>query len=147
MSHDPGAFALDTSVVIRLLVQQPVRLYERAALFLEERLAANAEVHVSDLVLAEAYFALQSFYGISKADALLILRAFIVTPGIDVSPTARAVLSLPGLATANPGFVDRLIHGAAQSAGRTLVTFEKAARKLPATHVLGSSASTPAADV
>lgn len=139
MSHHRHAFALDTSVVIRLLVQQPVLLYECAALFLEERLAANASVQVSDLVLAEAYFALQSFYRVSKADALQMLRAFVATPGIEVSATARAVLSLPGLATANPGLVDRLIHGAAQSAGQTLVTFEKAARKLPATHVLGSS--------
>ncbi|WP_295400136.1 PIN domain-containing protein [uncultured Thiocystis sp.] len=143
MSNRPRAIALDTSVVIRLLVQQPALLFDCAALFLEERLAANASVQVSDLVLAETYFALQSFYRVSKTDALQMLRAFVATPGIEVSPTARAVLSLPGLATANPGFVDRLIHGAAQSAGQTLVTFEKAARKLPATHVLEPSALTP----
>ncbi len=139
MSHDPRTLALDTSVVIRLLVQQPALLYDCAALFLEERLAANASVQVSDLVLAEAYFALQSFYRVSKADALQMLLAFAATPGIEVSPTARAILSQPGLATANPGFVDRLIHGAARGAGQTLVTFEKAARKLPGTLVLGPS--------
>ena len=139
MIHDPRTLALDTSVVIRLLVQQPALLYDCAALFLEERLAANANIQVSDLVLAEAYFALQSFYRVSNADALQMLLAFVATPGIEVSLSARAVLSQPGLATANPGFVDRLIHGAAQGAGQTLVTFEKASRKLPGTLVLGPS--------
>jgi hypothetical protein len=49
---------------------------------------------------------------------------------------AREVLAWPGLAAANPSFVDRLIHGFAHSAGQTLVTFEKTAQKLSATLVL-----------
>jgi predicted nucleic-acid-binding protein len=133
------AIALDTSIVLRLLVQEPPRLYERAARFVEAKLAADAFVYVSDLVLAETYFALQSYYGMSKADALSILLAFIGTPGIRASAVAGAVLALPKLATAQPGFVDRLIHGESQAAGRTLVTFEKAARKLPSTLVLSSA--------
>jgi predicted nucleic-acid-binding protein len=128
--------ALDTSVVLRLLVQEPAALYRRAAQCIEERLAAGAAVHVSDLVLAEAYFALQSYYGIPKADALSILLAFIGTPGIQASAVASRVLAQPKLATAQPGFVDRLIHGEAWAAGRMLVTFEKSARKLPLTQVL-----------
>lgn len=40
------------------------------------------------------------------------------------------------LATAKPGFVDRLIHGECRSEGHTLVTFEKAAKKLPSTLLL-----------
>jgi len=36
----------------------------------------------------------------------------------------------------NPGFIDRLIHEAAHGEGQTLVTFGKAAKKLPKTLLL-----------
>ena len=45
----------------------------------------------------------------------------------------------PNLASAKPGFVDRLIHGTSHADGHTLVTFEKTAKKLPATIVLPTS--------
>lgn len=56
------AVSLDTSVVIRLLVGQPQDQYEQATRFLREQLEAHCVVHVCDLVLAEAYFALQGYY-------------------------------------------------------------------------------------
>ena len=129
-------YHLDTSVVMRLLVQEPSGQYIRAAVFLEEKLVAGASVFVSDLALAEAYFAMQSFYQVPKAKALELLLGFIRTPGINSSNHALAILSLPNLASAKPGFVDRLIHGSSRAAGQTLVTFEKAAKNLTATVVL-----------
>lgn len=131
------SYHLDTSVVMRLLVQEPTDQYIRAAGFLEEKLVAGASAHVCDLTLAEAYFALQSFYGVPKANALQLLAGFIRTPGILTSSHAHSILALPNLASAKPGFADRLIHGSAVTAGHTLVTFEKAARNLPGTVVLG----------
>ncbi len=127
---------LDTSVVMRLLIQEPADLYQSAAVFLEEKLTSQIPVHVCDLVLAESYFALQAFYGMPKAAALEVLTGFAATDGLSFSPHARAVLATPNLAKAKPGFVDRLIHGAAHLAGQTLVTFEKAASKLPGTVVI-----------
>jgi len=88
--------------------------------------------------LAETYFALQSFYQLTKADALQALGLFVQHSGVTVSVVAAALLQLPNLATARPGFVDRLIHGASHEAGHTLVTFEKAARRLPSTLLLPS---------
>lgn len=130
------SFSLDTSVLLRLLVGEPQDQHVAAMKFLSEELSQGVEVHVTDLVLTEAYFALQSYYGMSKVDALHALLLFVRHAGVTVSPSAGAVLSTPNLATANPGFVDRLIHGASHSAGHTLVTFEKAAKKLASTKVL-----------
>jgi predicted nucleic-acid-binding protein len=127
---------LDTSVVMRLLVQEPADLYRAAAVFVEEKLRSDVPVHVCDLVLAEAYFALQGFYGMPKAAALEVLAGFVATKGLIFSPQARGVLATKHLAKAKPGFVDRLIHGAGHLTGQTLVTFEKAASKLPSTVVL-----------
>jgi predicted nucleic-acid-binding protein len=131
-----GCVSLDTSVLLRLLVGEPQDQHLAAMNFLSEQLRQGVEVHVADLVLAEAYYALQSYYGMPKADALHALLLFVRHAGVSVSPSAVSVLSMPNLATANPGFVDRLIHGASHSAGHTLVTFEKAAKKLPSTKLL-----------
>lgn len=135
----PGPCSLDTSVVLRLLVGDPVHQFQSAARFLKEQLAAQAAVHVSDHVLAECYFALQCFYKIPKAEALEMLLKFGEASGVTVTPIAREVLALPNLASAKPGFVDRLIHGECHVAGRTLVTFEKAAKKLADTVILPAS--------
>jgi predicted nucleic-acid-binding protein len=131
-----GPCSLDTSAVLRLLIGQPVDQHQRAAQFLAERLAAGDLVHVGDLVLAEAYFALQHHYAMPKADALTVLALFAQHSGVCLAATAQTVLATPQLASTKPGFVDRLIHGASQFAGHTLVTFEKAAKKLPDTVVL-----------
>lgn len=131
-----AGFSLDTSVLLRLLIGEPQDQHRVAMKFLSVQRSLGAEVHVADLVLAEAYFALQSYYGMPKADALAALLLFVRHAGVSVSPHAVSILSTPNLATANPGFVDRLIHGGSHSAGLTLVSFEKAAKKLPSTKVL-----------
>ena len=59
-------------------------------------------------------------------------------PAIEVSTVAREVLATPGLASAKPGFIDRLIHGTSRAEGHTLVTLEQAAKKLPGTRVLAA---------
>jgi len=127
--------SLDTSFVMRLLTGDPPKLYESAARFLTEQ-GTDKPHEVPDLVLAEAYFALTYHYGYSKTDALAALLSFSQHPAITVSDHAGSALALPGIASAKPGFVDRLIHGCALSAGRVMVTFEKSARSLPGTLVL-----------
>ena len=127
---------LDTSVVLRLLVAEPAVQYEKASVFVSQSLKRGARVHVGDLVLAEAYFALQSFYGLSKKDSLKALGLFVEHSGVLVDPATAAILRQPNLASAKPGFVDRLIHGGCRRQGRVFATFEKSASKLEATHLL-----------
>lgn len=127
---------LDTSVVLRLLVAEPAAQYEKASAFVSLSIKRGGRVHVGDLVLAEAYFALQSFYGLSKKDSLKALGLFVEHSGVNVDPASVAILRQPNLASAKPGFVDRLIHGACHQKGRVFATFEKSASKLEATHLL-----------
>ncbi len=129
-------YSLDTSVVIRLLTGQPVAQFNTAMKFLSGARAKAATIHVEDLVLAEAYYALQAYYEIPKDKALAALATFADATGTTLSEVAQYVLSTPDLDTAKPGFVDRLIHGQCSTRNHTLVTFEKAARKLPRTQIL-----------
>ena len=127
---------LDTSVVLRLLLGQPREQALRAVAFLDELAHAEHRAVVSDLVVAEAYFALQHHYGVSKQDALMGLRRLFADGEIEPLGAAAQVLATEGLASAKPGFVDRLIHGAYTNAVDEMVTFEKAGGKLKSVRVL-----------
>jgi predicted nucleic acid-binding protein len=127
---------LDTSVLVRLLVGEPREQARTAAEAILVAVDEGAEVTASELVVAEAYFALQSAYRLTKVDALGALGAFFEQS--PVRSAAAAVLSTPNLATAKPGFVDRLIAVAYARDHDFVWTFERAARRLPKVRVLSA---------
>lgn len=126
---------LDTSVVMRLLTGDPRDQAESAAAFLSDSKAAGDRLLVTDLVIAEVYFALQSKYKVPKAEALLRLREFVGGGEVEAG-AASNVLQMSNLASAKPGFVDRLIHAAYADDQARLVSFEKSAGKLAGAKVL-----------
>lgn len=127
---------LDTSVVLRLIIGQPEDQTRVAISFLDEIRRAGHQAVVNDLVIAEAYCAAQYHYGVPKAAALAALhRMFQAGEIIATGPAAR-ILSMSGLASAKPGFVDRLIHASYTDSGQTMATFEKSAAKLERVRVL-----------
>lgn len=127
---------LDTSVVLRLLLGQPTDQSQRAVAFLEAVARRGDQAVVSDLVVAEAYFALQHHYEVPKNEALVALRRMFADGEIESQGVATEVLAMEGLASAKPGFVDRLIQGAYISNGGSMATFEKASGKLKSVRVL-----------
>lgn len=131
-------FGLDTSVVLRLIVGEPEELAARASQFLAEAVRTGDHVLVSDLVVCETYFALQAHYGVPKREALAVLIQML-TDGPVRSCEGSPILEVLKAALAGSrklGFVDRLIHAEYQAAGTEMVSFEKAARRLPRTRVL-----------
>lgn len=138
---------LDTSVLVRLLTGEPEDLALSAVRYIEERRKAKDRLFLSDWVLAETYHALQYHYQVPKADVLDALRKFLADEIVEGTGDAPAVLEISGLATANPGFIDRVIHRNYLGAGADeLVTFEKAAEKLPKVRVLTGSPATETRD-
>ena len=129
-------YSLDTSFLIRLLTGDPVPQFHLAAAFSEKCRREEGVAEVIYLVLAEAYFALQYRYGFPKDAALKSLHQFAEQPVVAVSQHALEILSWPGLSSANPGFVDLLIHSFSSTKNCKLVTFEKKARKLEGVIVL-----------
>jgi len=128
--------ALDTSVVMRLLTGQPMGLAIIARRYMAETEQAGAKVFVSNLVVLEAYFACQHHYGMPKDAVLTGLQSLLSMSTFAVHPQLLHLLANEGLSTAKPGFLDRLIHAEATSARLPLVTFEKAAARLPQTQLL-----------
>ncbi len=129
-------FMLDTSVVIRLLTGNPPEQLAATTAFLNEAGSNGSTVHVTDLVVAETYYALQHHFGLAKSDALWGLSQLFSGWEIQSAGHAAEVLSQPGLESAKPGFVDTLIHAESSHSSCHWVTFEKSGAKLPDTIVL-----------
>ena len=129
-------YALDTSVLVRILTGLPQPLAANVAMALEKKRRAGDSFVVSNLVLSEAYYAVQHHYGVDKAAALVALRELSLQRGFEFSDEAKGALALPNIAKASPGFVDRLIHGEQVVRGVKVLSCEKDFRKLPDTELL-----------
>ena len=121
---------LDTSVLVRLLVGEPKDQYERALQHLDQLRLRGDQPNVSDLVAAETYFALQHHYQLSKTDALRFLADAFESGEIHSCGVAAEVLKTPNLASAKPGFIDRMIHASYLNISISMISFEKSAAKL-----------------
>jgi predicted nucleic-acid-binding protein len=132
---------LDTSVLVRLLTGQPADQANTAFEFLAEAEEAGEGILVSNLVVAEAYFACQHHYRLPKAEILRGLMELLSQPTFVVQPALLHILALDAIDAAKPGFLDRLIHAEYAASGVTLATFERSATRLPGTRVLSTAAS------
>jgi predicted nucleic acid-binding protein len=124
--------ALDTSVVLRLLLGEPAEQAEAA----RRHLAASTQpVAIDRLVIAESYFALRHHYRVPPDDAAEALLALLSSDRVRGSPVMvsalRAARSAP-----EPGLVDRLIVAAAQESGHTLRTFDRRLARMDGARLL-----------
>ena len=130
-------YGFDTSIVLRVLTGKPESLAAVVRTRLEGLWLDGAVLDVCDLVVSETYFALQHSYCLSKARALNALVKLSVHPGFRLSSHAIAALQTPNLATAKPGFLDRVIHGTYVTDDESvMLTCEKDARKLAGVEVV-----------
>ena len=127
---------LDTSIVLRLLTGEPHELALRVVNRVMAITHSGGFCSISDLVAVESYFALQHHYKMPKAEALSALAALSEGKGILFSEAAGKVLKLKGLAHANPGFADRLIHAGYRQSGQNMLTCERAAASLDGVDVV-----------
>jgi predicted nucleic acid-binding protein len=125
---------LDTSIVLRLLTGQPKAEAELARTRLEKAMHERETVIVTDLVLAEAYFALHHHYGVTKTKARATLLA-MVHSGVITAVPGEALWALEPAAGA--GLVDRLIHARHRAEGAISLTFDRKVGALEGVKRLG----------
>jgi predicted nucleic-acid-binding protein len=121
---------MDTSFVLRLLVGEPTDQAALAVQKMDQMRELGMHLALSDIVVAETYFALQFHYEVPKQKALDALLAILESPEIAPLGESIHVLKQANLGKSKPGFIDRLIHAIYQQQGAPLLTFEKASKKL-----------------
>jgi predicted nucleic acid-binding protein len=116
------SLGLDTSVVLRLLTGQPPAEARLAQARLERAHASAETVLVTDLVLAEAYFALCHHYGLAKDEARSLLHRMATSGVLSVVPPEAVSALAP---STGAGMADRLIHARHRAEGAVTLTFDK----------------------
>lgn len=129
-------YGIDTSIFVRLLTGDPAKEYEQTRAALEKVLTDDpaAEIEVSNLVIAEAYFALQHHYGIPKNEARAALVS-VMTSGLVKPQRGKSVLDALE-ETREPGVVDRLIASDYSASGLVTITNDRKMSRLPASRLL-----------
>ncbi len=113
---------LDTSVVLRLLTGQPSEMADRARRRMEQAHADGDTIIISDIVLAECYYALVHHYQFSKEDARQKLHHMANSGTVVIEPNeVKAALEK----AAGAGLVDRLIMHRYRAMQASTLTFDK----------------------
>lgn len=118
--------AVDTNVLVRLLVGDDARQRSVALKRFERVLAAGDAVVVSSVVLAELTWVLAGAYDYSRTQIAAALRALVDTPPFVVQERTAVVEAIALFEKGAADFADYLILGLARAEGASaLLTFDK----------------------
>lgn len=127
---------LDTSVLLRLLTNEPPALARKVLDRFQDGLDRGDSYYVNDIVVSETYYALQHHYRKTKEEAIAGLKALSEDSAFAFSEGFRKAIALPTLCKANPGFVDRLLSADYEERGYSTLSCEKSFRRLARTEVV-----------
>jgi predicted nucleic-acid-binding protein len=124
--------ALDTNVLIRFLVADDPVQTPRALRLIEEATERGEPVFLSQIVLCETEWVLETSYGASRRDIHDILKRLLHSAPFVVEEAERVGVCLELYRHRRGDFSDYLLGEAARAAGSsTTFTFEKDLRQDP----------------
>ena len=136
MTDEP--VALDTNVLVRLLMGDDLAQCRLIAEFLESREAAEHPVFVPLTVVLEIEWVLRSRYGLDRDDIHAGFQFLLSTPVL-ILEHEHVIEAAMQLAQEHPraDFAHCLHLAQSYEIGATLLTFDRAASRLPRARLLG----------
>ena len=120
--------AIDTNVLVRVLIDEPSQTAQITA---ARALVADARnVFVSQVVLVETVWVLESAYQFLKAEVLRALDHLLANAAFDLDEESRCAAAVRLFRESNADFADCLILTGCRSRGLDLYTFDKRLSKL-----------------
>ena len=122
---------LDTNVLVRYLVQDDRRQYEKAKRLIHREVGKGEPVFVNLLVLLEIEWVLRSRYGLSKAEILAAFSALLDAADLAFEDETSVEYALYSWKDSGADFADCLIEARNRRLGcRATATFDAKALKL-----------------
>jgi predicted nucleic-acid-binding protein len=122
--------ALDTNVLVRFLVRDDESQAARARRLVERCVEAGDACFVSNPVLCELEWVLESVYGASRTDVASAVRALLSTPPFQVEDAALTHRALQMYSKGKGDLSDYLLGQVGRSRGaRTTYTFDRDLRR------------------
>ncbi len=122
--------SLDTNIVLRYLINDVPSQHAKAKL-----LIAKSPNYVSDVVIAETVFVMESFFQLERLSIVHLMKMLIAAPGLITSFFLHDVVDLY-LARPALSWVDCYAAVEARISGNDLYTFDKKLRTQGGAHVL-----------
>lgn len=116
---------LDTNVILRFLVGDDPPKAARAAALMKRVERAEETVEVSDEVLTETVWTLESFYKVPRIETARKLAAFLTLSGVRVSSRELVLQALQIYASSNADFVDCLLTARSRHRKIPVYTFDE----------------------
>ena len=113
---------LDTNVVVRHLTSDPPAQGARATAFL----AAARQLLLTDLVVAETIYVLESFYEVPRRQVAEAIRSLLAFPAVVVLDPANLLRALEVYEHDRLDFAEAYLVACAEGSGvRAVVSFDK----------------------
>lgn len=118
--------ALDTNVLVRFLVEDDAAQSARAAALIEEAVAADERLYVSDVVLCELVWVLGAAYEFRRAEISAVLAELTRARHVRFDSSDRVSRCVRAFADGRGDFADYVIREQARAAGYDEVaTFDR----------------------
>lgn len=118
---------LDTNVLIRHLTGDPPEQARRATAFLGQA----DELLLADLIVAEAVFVLESFYGVQRDRVAELVRSVIAFPAIVVVDAALLLRAIELYEVDRLDFADAYLVASAETTGvGAVASFDRSIDKI-----------------
>jgi predicted nucleic acid-binding protein len=131
----PQTFGIDTSILVRLTTGEPAKEFDETVAALTALVELDhASLVASNMVIGEAYIAMQHHYGVSKSEAKSALSS-VLSSGL-VEPAGGDAVMAALAARSGSGLLDRLIALGYADLGRTTLTRDRKMAKLPTSQLL-----------
>ncbi|MBJ7458756.1 MAG: PIN domain-containing protein [Thermoleophilaceae bacterium] len=112
---------LDTNVLIRHLTGHPPKLARRS----REILESEGPLILTDVIVAECVYVLESFYEVDRAEIVLLMRAATALGSI-VTPNIAVVRRSLELYEDGHDFADSYLVACAEASGVAVASFDRA---------------------
>jgi predicted nucleic-acid-binding protein len=124
--------ALDTNVLVRLVVEDEVAQVARARAFVRAAVEAGEDFFLADVVLAELSWTLRRAYRVDRAEIAMTLRALLHAREFQFESQDRVARCVAGYETGVADFSDWLVHERGRDAGCTgTATFDQGMQGIP----------------
>lgn len=121
---------VDTNVVLRYLLRDDERLYQRAREFFHRVREAEEGAYFPGAVIAECIYVLDKRYGVKRDQIAARLLELVAFRGVDAENRDRLQAALGLYRSRKVAFVDALVAATARGRGWQVFTFDRDLERL-----------------
>jgi predicted nucleic acid-binding protein len=120
---------IDANIIVRFLVGDDEKLYEKSAKVFESIEKGKQKAIVCEAVLMEVYFVMMKFYKLPKAEVINDLKKILSHDALINNDKSILLETLSILEYTNIDFADALLCAKAKFFGYEILSFDKDIRK------------------